>query len=45
LAVAAVGSAAMVVPTALSPVARLLALPVPVDTEPGEAGAADAFPA
>jgi MFS family permease len=33
LAVAAVGSAAMVVPTALSPVARLAALPVPVDAE------------
>ncbi len=42
LAVAAVGSAAMVVPTALSPVARLLGLPVPVDTEP-EHAAADAY--
>lgn len=31
LAVAAVGSAVMVVPTALSPVARLLGLPVPVE--------------
>jgi MFS family permease len=47
LAVAAVGSGAMVVPTAFSPVARLLALPVPVpvDTEPGQAAAADAFTA
>ena len=42
LAAAAIGSAAIVVPTALSPVARLLDLPAPVDTESRETAAADA---